>query len=209
MNEHKNLTDPELHEAKGHSSAENNTVLVKTERGVSAYEPRMVLPPALNTNGYMSAPATENDGDVYILTAASPELDINTIAWQSVNKIRYTFNGMPNLSVYNIGDYLRCKNAAFALNNGRFVIVEISDEADWIDVTNMDRTSAAEDEATDCPGTGSITLSNWDGCGQGEWARFNVVDGKWYYIESVEGMLCFNNTTKTYFIFKNGAWIAL
>lgn len=78
-------------------------------------------------------------------------LDVNTIAWQSGNTIRYTFNATPDLTKIKVGDTMRSELATNASNNGEFIITAIDDVSDWIEVTNPGRSDATDDEAADSP----------------------------------------------------------
>lgn len=204
LNEHKNIDEANLHESKGFSVSLNNGSMVRGERGLSVWDQRMILPAALSLVSSMSAPPTENNGDIYIINAVNGNLDVNTILWQSGSTIRYTLNGAHDLSALTIDDYLKVTTAGNSLNNGRFVITNFSDPDNWIEVTNTARTSAAEDEGAGSPAVGQVTKSNWDGCGQGEWVRYNTADAKWYYIEPLVGMLCYIIDSGTWYTFSGG-----
>jgi len=81
------------------------------------------------------------------------KLDVDTIAWQSGNTIRYTFNTTPDLSRARVGDKMIIESATNASNDGVFEITDVNDGADWIEITNPNRTDATDDEATDSPAT--------------------------------------------------------
>jgi len=91
-----------------------------------------------------------NTPDSLVLSGLVAE-DVDTIAWQSGNIIRYTFAGTPDLSAVNIGDYLFCHSATSALNRGTFVITAVSDAGDYVDVINRGRSDNTADEASDSP----------------------------------------------------------
>ena len=203
--DHSTLTGNNLHESKGFAEAGNNALSVKNERGASAWEARNVLPAVLSITSSLAVPPTEVDGDAYIINAAGVSLDVNTIAWQSVNTIRYTFNSAPDLSIYATTDYLIVKSATLSINNGRFVITAIDNTAKWIEITNTNRSSATDNEAANSPATGVVTKSNWDGCGQWEFVRYNLVDNKWYYIVPIEGQQCFIKNLGVIYFFKTSA----
>lgn len=83
-------------------------------------------------------------------------LDIDTIAWQADNTIRYTFNGTPNLSSVTTGHDLVVTGSGNASNDGTFRITAVNDGSDYVEVFNPSRTSNSDDEASDAPGTANI-----------------------------------------------------
>ncbi|MBF2051966.1 MAG: hypothetical protein IGS03_00705 [Candidatus Sericytochromatia bacterium] len=99
---------------------------------------------------------TLEDAEIPALDTLLAGLDIDTIAWQSGNTIRATFNGTPDLSAVAQGDLLLISNAAESGNNGTFVITAINTGAYWVEYTNPDRTDNTDDEATDSPATADI-----------------------------------------------------
>jgi len=80
-------------------------------------------------------------------------LDIDTITWQSGNTVRYTFNGTPDLSGVEVGDYQVSSSCTNSTNDGDLLITAVNDGSDYIEVTNSSRSSSADDEATDAVGT--------------------------------------------------------
>ena len=70
-NLHKDLPDDQIHEAKGHSTASNNTYLKKNHEGSSEWLSEYWLEPVLGVVSGASAPPTESTGNRYILTGAS------------------------------------------------------------------------------------------------------------------------------------------
>ncbi len=84
-------------------------------------------------------------------------LDVNTIAHQAGNTIRYTFNEDPKLNDVKAGQKLHVESAATASNNGSFNITTVNDAADWIEVTNPGRNNADDDEAANCPATAYVS----------------------------------------------------
>lgn len=91
------------------------------------------------------------------ITAAT-DMDVDTISFQSGNTIRYTFNGTPDLSGVSIGDALLVVTATTAVNNGNFFITAVNDGSNFVDVTNFDRSSNTDDEATDSPAVGTAKV---------------------------------------------------
>ena len=206
---HKNLIDSELHVAKGHVGAGNGSSLWKDEIGEQSWDNRNILPAALKHVSSAAAPPTEVDGDIYLINDSRGTLDVNSIVWQSGNTIRYNFTGSPNLSTYIVGDYLTVISATNAVNNGTFVITAVNDGSDYVEVTNVSRSSGADDEAPPSPAVASSTLSNWDGCPQNSWARFNSAIGTWNPVNPITGILCFNKNTSTFWMFNGTIWVNL
>jgi len=83
-------------------------------------------------------------------------LDVDTIDWQSGNIVRYAFNGSPDLSEINDGEYLTVNYATNSQNNGTFKIHDVNDGSDYIDVINRDITDDTYDEATDSPAVADV-----------------------------------------------------
>ena len=199
-NEHNVLTDPNLHESKGFAAALNNGAMVKSERAVSAWEPRPVLPAALSIVPALTAPPTEVDGDIYVLNNSGTILDITNITQQAgTTLVKYDIAAPPEVGTIP-GDYMIAKGCTFALNNGRFVIDSIDAGGSWIKVTNAERNSATEDEVAS-PGTANTTTVEWDGADRGEWVRFSSVDAKWNFIAPVAGTLVYIKDSGTWFTF--------
>jgi len=89
-------------------------------------------------------------------------LDVNNITWQSGNTIRYTFSGSPDLSGVANGDVLIVTGATNPSNNGTFLITAVSDPSDYVDVTNLGRSDATDDE-TGSPAVADIKDNNHGG----------------------------------------------
>ena len=70
-NLHKDLAEDQLHEAKGFTTASNNTYLKKNHEGSSEWLSEYWLQPVLGVVTGASAPPTESSGDRYILTGSS------------------------------------------------------------------------------------------------------------------------------------------
>ena len=70
-NLHKDLPEDQLHEAKGHSTASNNTYLKKNHEGASEWLSEYWLQPVKDVVTGASAPPTESTGDRYLLTGSS------------------------------------------------------------------------------------------------------------------------------------------
>ena len=83
------------------------------------------------------------------------DLDVDTIEWQSGNTIRYTFNGNPNLSTVKVGEDFIFTNATNVSNNGTFAITAIDNTTKYIDITNLSRSDATDDESSDSPCVGN------------------------------------------------------
>jgi hypothetical protein len=94
-NLHSQLPEDQLHEAKGHSTASNNTYLKKNHDGSSEWLSESWLQPVLGVVSGSSAPATEVSGDRYILTGSSFHADWDTPAQYDVVE----FNGTSWISI--------------------------------------------------------------------------------------------------------------
>lgn len=70
-NLHKDLPEDQLHEAKGFTTASNNTYLKKNQDGSSEWLAEYWLEPVLGVVTGASAPPTESTGHRYILTGSS------------------------------------------------------------------------------------------------------------------------------------------
>lgn len=201
-NIHEEITDDsQIHVAKGFTSAQNGYAMWKNEQNIQAWDSRNILPAILAIADSSLAPPTTNDGDIYILSNARGQLDIDTIAWQSGNTVRYTFAGSPDLSTYVIGDYLNAISATNILNNGSFIITNINVGSFYVDVTNIAIADNTEDEASGSPAVGTSTLSSWSGCDQNSWARYSVQVGKWFSVTPSVGALVYNNADGSYYQF--------
>lgn len=83
-------------------------------------------------------------------------LDVDTIAWQSGNTVRYTFNGTPDLSGVEVDDKYVATSSTNSSNDGCFNITAVNDGSDYIEVYNPDRGDGTDDEATDSPSVGEV-----------------------------------------------------
>lgn len=208
-NDHKNIRDPEIHDCKGFSDANVNDAIVKSEKGETIWEQRLLMPAALNINiNSLSAPPTTADGDIYVLNKQGSSLDVNTITWQSGTTVRYAFNGSPDLSIYSVGWYMKAVSASQAVNNGSFVISAINNTSKYIDVTNELRTDAVADEASDSTAVATITHSSWSGAAQNDWVRYDLATTKWYAINAIDGMMCLNKSNSTYYGYASSSWVS-
>ena len=88
--------------------------------------------------------------------AATAEMDVDTVLWQSGNIIRYTFAGTPDITAVLAGDYFTCNYEDSAINDGTFKIHAVNSGSYYIDVINRLRTSAADDTAATSTGIGNI-----------------------------------------------------
>lgn len=82
------------------------------------------------------------------------DLDVDTIVWQSDNRVRFTLNSSPDLSSVSVGENYHSDSATNSSNNGDFDITAIDNTAKWIDVDIPARSDGTDDEATDSPATG-------------------------------------------------------
>jgi len=183
--------------------------LTKDVTGNISYELMPILPAALDFVDSMVTPDTEVDGDIYILDASFAALDVDTIDWQSGTTVRYTFNGSPDLSSISNGDFLEVKLATKTSNNGIFVITDVNDGSDFIEVTNAARTDATDDEATDSPATATPTHRDWDGAPQLSYVKFDATEGKWNFIVPVISQRAEDLTAADTRKFTGSAWIII
>lgn len=208
-NLHSILDDSQLHVAKGHSTATNGSSIWKNEQGLQEWNNINTFPPCLALAVSSSAPPTETNGAIYLLDNSRGVLNVDTIAWQSGSIIRYGFASTPDLSTYIVGDYLTVKTATNSINNGTFIITTINDGADWIEVTNILRTDATDDEAAGSPATATSTLSNWDGCPQNSWAKYDLATDTWHSIAPYTGVICFNLALGVHLYFNGTSWLGI
>lgn len=86
-NLHPNLSDDQLHVAKGFASAFSGQRLWRNEKGNQTFDNSVIFPQALSIANSYSAPPTENYNDIYILNGTS-----NHANWDGVsvdNWVRY------------------------------------------------------------------------------------------------------------------------
>ena len=198
------MTGEQLHNPKGFDSASNNTTMMKDGAGSVLWTPQTDLPQALNIVSPQSAPPTENSGDVYIMDTTGTAYDINTITWQSGNTIRIAFNGSPDLSAVAADDYFVTSGNANSSNDGTFQISAVNDGSDYIDIINLNRSDATDDEATDAVGTGYYTLEEWDGVSKNMHVRFDGTS--WISITPSAGYTCYDITSGNILIFNGTDW---
>jgi len=203
-NQHRNLTGSALHNPKGFDSADESTYLTKDSNGSIYFAKVFRLPNALNVVSGQSAPPTEVSGDVYLIDTTGTAYDIDTITWQSGNTIRYTFNGSPDLSAIAADDYFVTSGNTNSSNDGVFVISDVNDGSDYIEITNVNRDDNTDDEATDAIGTGYYTLAEWDGVQKNSHARFDGND--WVILSPNNGDTCFDETSAELLIFNGTTW---
>ena len=203
-NQHRNLTGSALHNPKGFDSADESTYLTKDSNGSIYFAKVLRLPNALNVVSGQSAPPTEVSGDVYLIDTTGTAYDIDTITWQSGNTIRYTFNGSPDLSAIAADDYFVTSGNTNSSNDGVFVISDVNDGSDYIEITNVNRDDNTDDEATDAIGTGYYTLAEWDGVQKNSHARFDGND--WVILSPNNGDTCFDETSAELLIFNGTTW---
>ena len=203
-NRHRNMTGEQLHNPKGFDSASNNTTMVKDGSGSVLWTEQTDLPQALNIVSPQSAPPTENSGDVYLMDTTGTAYDINTITWQSGNTIRIAFNGSPDLSAVAADDYFVTSGNANSSNDGTFQISAVNDGSDYIDIINLNRSDATDDEATDAVGTGYYTLEEWDGVSKNMHVRFDGTS--WISVTPSAGYTCYDITSGNILIYNGTDW---
>jgi hypothetical protein len=130
--------------------------------------------------------------------------DINTITWQSGNTIRIAFNGTPDLSAVAADDYFVTSGNANSSNDGTFQISAVNDGSDYIDIINLNRSDATDDEATDAVGTGYYTLEEWDGVSKNMHVRFDGTS--WISVTPSAGYTCYDITSGNILIFDGTDW---
>jgi hypothetical protein len=198
-NQHRNLTGEQLHNPKGFDGASPSTTLIKNAAGEIEWVSNSNFDNALDYVSPQSAPPTEVEDDIYLLDDTGVVYDIDTIAWQSGNTIRYTFNGTPNLSAITAGDYLVTSGNGNSSNDGTFVISAVDDGLDYIEITNALRSDATDDEASDAVGTAYYTLEEWDGASKGSHIKFDGTN--WNSINAQDGTICYDETSSSHRIY--------
>jgi len=198
-NQHRNLTGEQLHNPKGFDGASPSTTLIKNAAGEIEWRDNTTFDNALDYVSPQSAPPTEVEDDIYLLDDTGVVYDIDTIAWQSGNTIRYTFNGTPNLSAITAGDYLVTSGNGNSSNDGTFVISAVNDGSDYIEITNALRSDATDDEASDAVGTAYYTLEEWDGASKGSHIKFDGTN--WNSVNAQDGALCYDETSSSHRIY--------
>ena len=198
-NQHRNLTGDQLHNPKGFDEASASTMPIKNAAGELEWRPNLSLTNALDYVSGQSAPPTEVDGDVYLIDDTGTAYDIDTIAWQSDNTVRYTFNGSPDLSAVAAADYFITSGNTNSSNDGTFVISAVDNSTKYIEVTNVLREDATDDEATDAIGTGYYTLAEWDGVSKGSHVSFDGVT--WTSVNAADGAICFDLNAQNHRIY--------
>lgn len=191
-NKHRFLRGSQLHNPKGFDDADPSTRFYKDGSSNLFWFNETHFPNALDYVSCQATPPTEVAGNIYVLDDTGIDYDINTIAWQSANTIRYSFNGTPNLSAIASGDYLVVSGSSNSSNDGIFFIETVNDASDYIDINNPFRLDATDDEATDASGTAYYTLEEWDGATKGSHVRY---DGNvWIASTAQDGALCYEQT---------------
>lgn len=198
-NQHRNLTGEQLHNPKGFDGASPSTTLIKNAAGEIEWRENTTFDNALDYVSPQSAPPTEVQDDIYLLDDTGVVYDIDTIAWQSGNTIRYTFNGTPNLSAITAGDYLVTSGNGNAVNDGTFIISAVDDGLDYIEITNALRSDATDDEASDAVGTAYYTLGEWDGASKGSHIKFDGTN--WNSVNAQDGAICYDETSNSHRIY--------
>lgn len=190
LNQHRYLTGVQLHYPKGFDEAIDGSTPIKDGQGNLVWQQQTQLASALDYVSAQSAPPTEVSGDIYLIDTTGTDLDINTIAWQSGNTIRYTFNGSPDLSAVAANDFLIAKDSTNSSNDGLFLITAVDNSTKYIEVYNGNRSDATDDEAADAVGTAYYTLAEWDGVQKGDHVRFNGTT--WQKTQAQSGAICYD-----------------
>lgn len=193
LNSHVRADEDEqnMHFPKLFLSANKGQISWKDETENLEWRQLTVFPPVIDIVDGAVAPPTENNGDTYVITVTTI-LDTNTIAFQSGNTIRHTFNGSPDLSVVAVNDHLRIIDAGKVSNNGTFKITAVNNTLGFIEVTNPNRSDSTDDEASDSPATGTTVDAGWDQTGDGDWVEFDGADDVWSGVTLDTGASFFN-----------------
>jgi hypothetical protein len=182
--------DSNMHFPKGYRSAENGYQLRRGADGEIEYD-LTNLPAALDFGNGGAAPASETNGDVYILSSSFAELTCSAIAWQSGTTVRYSFSGSPDLSSITTSDYFVISTAANSTNNGRFGI--------------DNRTDATDDESS-VSFACDVSYRDWDGAIKNEWVKYDSTDDGWYRVVPVEGVQCYLKDEDAIYTFDGSTW---
>lgn len=207
LNHHSKMDelDSNMHYPKQYKESETGVVLTKGADERLDYMHRNHLKPTINIVDINSAPPTEVNGDVYILSNAVTTLSVDSIAWQSGNTIRIQF-GVVDLSAVSINDWFITTGNANSSNDGTFQISAVNDGSDYIDITNPNRTDATDDEGSPASGTGYITIAAWDGGSANMQVQYYTYDDSWFGIDSVEGDIGYIDSSSEYRIFDGTDW---
>lgn len=201
-----NPSDNNMHHPFGYQAADDGTTPAKIVGEDMQWFPGQ-LPPAIETNiDGLSAPPTEVDGDIYTIVTALLDLDVDSIVWQSGTTVRVFFNGTPNLSGVGAGDFYLTKNNGNATNDGTFVISAVDDGADWVEITNDQRTDGTDDESSDAVGTGTITHADWDGADHNDYVKYNAQADAWRSLSPSAGNLTYDETNLVVKFFNGSIW---
>jgi len=87
--------------------------------------------------------------------AATASMDIESQVWQSDYIMRITFNGTPDLSGVEDGDYLTVNYSSVASLNGTWLIIVVNDSSNYVDIIQPGATDA-RDEPSGSPAIGDI-----------------------------------------------------
>lgn len=209
-NEHRfaHLNDENNHEVKGFVAASIGYAMVKNIRGNSEWQRNKRIENVINTGFGYSAPATEVDGDIYIIE--SPSLDVNAITWQSATTVRYTFTNGYDSSLYSTGSYLQVSGDSNEVHNGVFLITTVN--ASYLQVTNALVTDNTDDVASASAATAYVTHEDFDpeNLANGNsiprvgvvkyfssvdlWYGNAIQTGDEFYMTSVNGIISWNGT---------------
>jgi len=198
-------SDDNMHLPFAANASVGGNQVFKDEDGKVTWFPGKI-PAALNLVDGEIVPSTENDGDIYVLLQGT-ELDVDTILFQSGNTIRYNFGGTPDLSAFAALDFLFVENAGKASNNGNFVISAVDDGADFIEITNPNRSDATDDEAAPSPAIAHVTLAEWDGAKPNSWNKFDLTADLWSTVDAQLSNDFYNKTTNTNWFFNGTVWV--
>lgn len=97
---------------------------------------------------------TTADATIPAATVTVTDLTISAVEHQSANTIRYTFTSA-DLSSVTTGMILAVSGCSVAANNGGFPITALNDGANWVEISNPNRSDSSGDETTG--GTAAIT----------------------------------------------------
>ena len=197
-----------MHLPKGMRLAENGTNVVKYASGDVQYIPINPLPAALDFADSSIAPVTEVDGDIYILDTSLSSLTVTDIVWQSGTTVRISFSGSPDLSSTTVEDYFIISTASNDSNNGRFILSDVNDGSDFIEIENSSRTDATDDE-TSISIASNIGFRDWDGAINNEWVTFNAsaTPAEWQRIVPEEGLLCYLKDEDDLYSYNGNSWL--
>ena len=208
LNHHSQLdaSDENVHHPKGFLLAPIGGVGWRDADENIAYPQIAHFPSAINHVDGLSTPPTQVNGDIYLLKLAAIIHDVDTIVWQSGTTVRISFNGAPDLSGVAVGDHARIRLATNVSNIGTFIISDVNDGSDFIEITNEARPDNTDDEASDSPATTTTTDAAWDAVGDSDWVKYFAIEDKWFGITPEVGATSFNESSENDRVFKSTGW---